>query len=88
MLTPIGVLLAAVRWSIFAQFVGGESADAIEPVVQKLASQNVHAILDFAAEEDLGNSEAFSEEKCDRNVKLFLQSIDTAAKLRQVIYIS
>jgi hypothetical protein len=79
---------AAVRWSIFAQFVAGETAECITPVVSKLASQKVHTILDFAAEEDLGKNYSPSEESCDHNVEIFLHSIDAAANQHKVPFVA
>ncbi|KAG0411289.1 hypothetical protein HPB47_011587 [Ixodes persulcatus] len=47
-----------MRHTFYGHFVGGESADAIQPLVKRLRSFGVKSILDYSAEEDLSEQEA------------------------------
>jgi proline dehydrogenase len=55
---PVIRLLSAIRFPIgwivkptaFKQFVGGETLDACQPVVEKLKAANVYSILDYSVE--------------------------------------
>uniref|UniRef100_A0A131XHN7 Proline dehydrogenase n=1 Tax=Hyalomma excavatum TaxID=257692 RepID=A0A131XHN7_9ACAR len=47
-----------MRYTFYGHFVGGESASAIQPLLQRLRSFGVKAILDYSAEEDLSEQEA------------------------------
>ncbi|KAH7957450.1 hypothetical protein HPB52_019087 [Rhipicephalus sanguineus] len=49
---------ALMRNTFYGHFVGGESASAIQPLLQRLRSFGVKAILDYSAEEDLSEQEA------------------------------
>mmetsp|Transcript_5158 Transcript_5158/g.12386 ORF Transcript_5158/g.12386 Transcript_5158/m.12386 type:complete len:584 (-) Transcript_5158:277-2028(-) len=44
---------AVVRQTFFKHFCGGEDAASIKPTVDKLASQGIGSILDYAAESDI-----------------------------------
>lgn len=47
-----------MRNTFYGHFVGGESASSIQPLLQRLRSFGVKAILDYSAEEDLSEQEA------------------------------
>lgn len=42
-----------MRKTFYGHFVGGESEEAIKPMVERLKSFGVKSILDYSAEEDL-----------------------------------
>lgn len=48
--------LAVVRETIFKQFCGGECMSSLKPTLSVLSSAGVGAILDYAAEADLGEA--------------------------------
>ncbi|XP_077511880.1 proline dehydrogenase slgA [Amblyomma americanum] len=49
---------ALMRSTFYGHFVGGESATAIQPLLERLRSFGVKSILDYSAEEDLSEQEA------------------------------
>ena len=42
-----------IRYTFFAHFCAGETAEGTRPTVEKLARANVNAIMDYAAEADI-----------------------------------
>ena len=88
-----------MKVSFYGQFVGGETMEEVQPVIDQMKKQGVNSIIDYSAEEDMdrvewvmGNGshrnnkcrEFFyqGEAVCDKNVEMFLESIDIAAKTR------
>mmetsp|Transcript_15401 Transcript_15401/g.30873 ORF Transcript_15401/g.30873 Transcript_15401/m.30873 type:complete len:623 (-) Transcript_15401:1044-2912(-) len=87
---------AVVGVSFFSHFCGGTSAEELRPVVARLGSHGVGAILDYAAEADvvdenlaeLGpNKEQelsqiikISEDHCEFNARVIFDAIDASAR--------
>ena len=88
-----------MKASFYGQFVGGETMEEVQPVIDQMKKQGVNSIIDYSAEEDidrvewvLGNGshrnnkcrEFFyqGEAVCDKNMEMFLESIDIASKTR------
>ena len=84
---------ALLKRSFFAQFVAGETAEEVQPVVDRMRAAGVGAILDYAAEADVGGEhggtghgagkQALEEEQRrvhDANTELFADSIRTAGE--------
>lgn len=46
-----------IRQTFYKQFVAGEDAQRIQPTLRKLKTSGVHAILDYAAEDDVAQEE-------------------------------
>ncbi|MBN2891686.1 MAG: proline dehydrogenase family protein [Bacteroidales bacterium] len=74
---PIGW---AVRPTIYQHFVGGETLESCNPLVEKLAKFNVKTILDYSVEG--GDTEA----KIDAALKETLRTIDNAATNSNIPY--
>jgi hydroxyproline dehydrogenase len=91
----VGATHAILRHTFFGHFCAGEDAVAIRPVVQRLADAGIGAILDFAAEADVGSHtsyapappaateaaapEAAGERVYDANLALVLSCVESAA---------
>ncbi|KAI2799457.1 hypothetical protein BLOT_011358 [Blomia tropicalis] len=76
--------------TFYGQFVAGEDAVKIKPVLNHLRSFGVKSILDYSAEEDMTESEGKpkavartyfyrNEANCEKNMEIFLKSIDAVA---------
>ncbi len=62
-----------VRWTLFKQFVGGESIEACEATIRELAKRGVGAILDYSVEAKS------REEDFDNTTRELLRVLDRAA---------
>lgn len=47
-----------LKHTFYGHFVGGESAEALQPLLKRLRSFGVKSILDYSAEEDISEQEA------------------------------
>ncbi|XP_067145460.1 proline dehydrogenase 1, mitochondrial-like [Centruroides vittatus] len=57
LLTP-ALFRQLMRFTFYGQFVGGEDAKSIKPVIKRLYTFGVKSILDYSAEEDISEQEA------------------------------
>ncbi|KAH8040170.1 hypothetical protein HPB51_009548 [Rhipicephalus microplus] len=73
---------ALMRNTFYGHFVGGQSASAIQPLLQRLRSFGVKAILDYSAEEDLSEQEAKEAEMAIRSEELKLNSFASISARR------
>jgi proline dehydrogenase len=77
-----------IRASFFKHFCGGESEHDLKPVMDKLGSCGIGAILDYAVEADVNAApsgdratqlDIFNESGCDANADSLVASIDAAS---------
>ena len=57
----VNVFSKVMKMTVYGQFVAGENLEAILPVIDKYRRNGVRAILDYAVEEDIPNSEVVLE---------------------------
>ena len=92
-LLGVGLTRALLKRTFFGQFVAGETAEEVVPVVDRLEKSGLGAILDYAAEADVsgehgGTGHAVSarsaaedaERQHDANTALFASSIEAAGQ--------
>jgi len=79
---------SVIRASFFKHFCGGENERDLMPVMDRLSSNGVGAILDYAAEADVAaaprgdhadHPDYHGEAACDANAEIVMASIDAAA---------
>jgi len=87
-----GVTDWLLRQTFFGHFCAGENADDIVPTVRRLEAAAIGAILDYAAEADVGDAastataagaeEDTQERRYDGNLELLLSCVTTSARSR------
>lgn len=73
--------------TFYGHFVAGEDEQAIKPIIERMRSFGVNAILNYSAEEDEGAARRGArndplkgdEDHLDRNVDIFLRCIEAVS---------
>ncbi|KAG8893546.1 hypothetical protein FRC01_013524, partial [Tulasnella sp. 417] len=68
-----------IRYTFFDQFVGGETAEDVIPVLDELRVQNKGAIFAYSVEADEGRRSQSQTPQYRKNVEEMIHSIDVAA---------
>lgn len=85
----VGITHWGLKQTFFGHFCAGESADEIQPKIDRLEASGIGAILDYAAEADvqeptggqLAQGSGYEgEAECDANAKICLSCIEAAGR--------
>lgn len=84
---------AAIKYTFFYHFCAGENSEDIKPVIQRLSSNGINSILDFAAERDKDPEEQtisgaecrtynedIADQECEENLEIFMECIRAASQ--------
>ncbi|KAK9803261.1 hypothetical protein WJX72_001773 [[Myrmecia] bisecta] len=80
---------SAIKHTVFQHFCAGEDEETIKPTLRYLQQNGILPIINYAAEADVpgaaeGEESSLSgcvEDACDDNMRVFLQSVEEAAKV-------